>query len=143
MYPTVVHIGVETRTLTFDDVTSTANITLDCRVFTTVNKVSHVPLSLFLRNTEISLILTVYSWGGDSSVADQKISDSVRVPAGVRYFFYFFSRVSAFCDNVFRYPLHPRVTAVARKRSLPFCKKCSWQVTAKHATTLCMWLCMK
>ena len=35
------------------------------------------------------------------------------------------------------------VTAVTRKRSLSFFQKCSWQVTAKHAYTLCMWLCMK
>ena len=37
----------------------------------------------------------------------------------------------------------PRVTAVARKRSRSFCQKCRWQVTAKHAYTLRMWLCMK
>ena len=35
------------------------------------------------------------------------------------------------------------VTAVARKRSRSFCQKCRWQVTAKHASTLRMWLCMK
>ena len=28
-------------------------------------------------------------------------------------------------------------------RSQPFCQKCRWQFTAKHACTLCMWLCMK
>ena len=37
--------------------------------------------------------------------------------------------------------VHPRVTAVACKRS--FCQKCRWLVTAKHACTLRMWLCMK
>ena len=37
----------------------------------------------------------------------------------------------------------PRFTAVARKRSRSFCQKCLWQVTAKHAYTLRMWLCMK
>ena len=36
-----------------------------------------------------------------------------------------------------------RVTAVVRKRSRSFCQKCRWQVTAKHACTLRMWLCMK
>ena len=41
------------------------------------------------------------------------------------------------------YSFHPRVTAVARKRSRPFCQKCRWQDTAKHACTLRMWLCMK
>ena len=35
------------------------------------------------------------------------------------------------------------VTAVAHKRSRSFCQKCRWQVTAKHAHTLSMWLCMK
>ena len=33
-------------------------------------------------------------------------------------------------------------TTVARKRSRSFCQKCRWQVTAKHAYTLRMWLCM-
>ena len=44
---------------------------------------------------------------------------------------------------LFWYPFHPRVTAVARKRSRSFCQKCRWQVTAKHAYTLRMCLCMK
>ena len=39
--------------------------------------------------------------------------------------------------------VHPRVTAVARKRPRSFCQRHRWQVTAKHAYTLCMWLCMK
>ena len=39
-------------------------------------------------------------------------------------------------SNIFRYPFHPRVTAVARKRSRSFCQKCRWQVTAKHAYTV-------
>ena len=55
----------------------------------------------------------------------------------------FFSRVNFLCWLLFRYPFHPRITAVARKRSRSFCQKCRWQVTAKHAYTLCMWLCMK
>ena len=37
----------------------------------------------------------------------------------------------------------PHVTAVAHKRSQSFCQKCRWQVSAKHAYTLHMWLCMK
>ena len=45
--------------------------------------------------------------------------------------------------NIFRYPFHSRVTAVARKRSRSFCQKCRWQVTAKHTYTLPMWLWMK
>ena len=34
-------------------------------------------------------------------------------------------------------------TAVVRKIPRSFCQKCRWQVTAKHAYTLRMWLCMK
>ena len=52
----------------------------------------------------------------------------------------FFSRVDFLCWLLFRYPFHPRVTTVARKRSRSFCQKCRWQVTAKHAYTLRMWL---
>ena len=51
--------------------------------------------------------------------------------------------LSVYIYTIFRYPFHPRVTAVARKRSRSFCQKCRWQVTAKHAYTLRMWLCMK
>ena len=47
----------------------------------------------------------------------------------------FFSRVDFLCWLLFRYPFHPRVTAVARKKSRSFCQKCRWQVTAKHAYT--------
>ena len=48
----------------------------------------------------------------------------------------FFSRVDFLCWLLFRYPFHPRVTTVARKKSRSFCQKCRWQVTAKHACTL-------
>ena len=47
-----------------------------------------------------------------------------------------FSRVDFLCWLLFRYPFHPRVTTVARKKSRSFCQKCRWQVTAKHAYTL-------
>ena len=55
----------------------------------------------------------------------------------------FFSRVNFLCWLLFQYPFHLRVTAVACKRSRSFCQKCRWQVTAKHAYSLRMWLCMK
>ena len=42
-----------------------------------------------------------------------------------------------------RYLFHSCVTAVERKRSWSFCQKCRWQVAARHAYTLRMWLCMK
>ena len=35
----------------------------------------------------------------------------------------FFSRVDFLCWLLFRYPFHPRVTAVARKKSRSFCQK--------------------
>ena len=53
------------------------------------------------------------------------------------------SRANFLCWLLFRYPFHPRVIAVARKRSLLFCQKCRCQVTVKHACALRMWLCMK
>ena len=52
----------------------------------------------------------------------------------------FFSKVDFLCWLLFRYPFHPRVTTVACKKSRSFCQKCRWQVTAKHAYTLRMWL---
>ena len=55
----------------------------------------------------------------------------------------FFSRVTFLCWFLFWCPFHPCVAAVAHKRSRSFCQKCRWQVTAKHACTLHMWLCMK
>ena len=47
----------------------------------------------------------------------------------------FFSRVDFLCWLLFRYPFHPRVTTVARKKSRSFCQKCRWQVTAKNTHT--------
>ena len=55
----------------------------------------------------------------------------------------FFSRVNFLCWLLLRYQFHPCVTAVVCKRSQSFCQKCRWQVTAKHACTLLMWLCVK
>ena len=52
----------------------------------------------------------------------------------------FFSRVDFLCWLLFRYSFQPRVTTVACKKSRSFCQKCRWQVTAKHAYTLHMWL---
>ena len=48
----------------------------------------------------------------------------------------FFSTVNFCVLTLTRCPFHPRVTAVARKRPRPFCQKCTWQVTSKHAYTL-------
>ena len=71
---------------------------------------------------------------------DRKVAGSNPCWSGGRIFF---SRVDFLCWLLFRYPFHPRVTAVACKRPRSFCQKCRWQVTAKHAYTLRMWLCMK
>ena len=71
---------------------------------------------------------------------DWKVTGSNPCRSGWRIFF---SRVNFLCWLLFRYPFHPCVTAVARKRPRSFCQKCRWQVTAKHAYTLRMWLCMK
>ena len=71
---------------------------------------------------------------------DWKVAGSNPCLNGVRIFS---SRVNFLCWLLFRYPFHPRVTTVARKRSRSFCQKCRWQVTGKHAYTLRMWLCMK
>ena len=35
--------------------------------------------------------------------------------------------------TLIRWPFHPHVTSVARKRPRSFCRKCRWQVTHKHA----------
>ena len=63
----------------------------------------------------------------------------VGIPAGAAG--EFTSPGSTFCPD--SYFGDPRVTTVARKRSRSFCQKCKRQVTAKHAYTLRMWLCMK
>ena len=80
--------------------------------------------------------------GGDGSVvraAGLVIERSrVRIPAGTAGEF-----SSPGSTLLFWYQFHPRVTAVASKRSRSFCQKCRWQVTAKHAYTLRMWFCMK
>ena len=55
----------------------------------------------------------------------------------------FFSKVNFLCCLLFWYPFHPRVTTVTCKRPRSCCQKCRWQVTAKYACTLHIWLCMK
>ena len=114
-------------------------------------------LTQFLLVTEISLLLNLYVLIQNMSLSwtlsgvgiaqwlerwtrDWKVAGSNPCWSGGRIFF---SRVDLLCWLLFRYPFHPSVTAVARKRSRSFCQKCRWQVTAKHAYTLRMWLCMK
>ena len=64
---------------------------------------------------------------------DWKVPGSIPGRSGRRIFF---SRVNFLCWLLFRYPFHPGVSAVARKRSRSFRQKCRWQVTAKQ-TDLC------
>ena len=71
---------------------------------------------------------------------DRKVPGSSPGKSGAKSFF---SRVNFLCRLLFRYPFDTIVTSAARKRSRLFCQKCRWQVTAKHAYTLRMWLCMK
>ena len=53
----------------------------------------------------------------------------------------FSSPGSTLCaDSYFGICFNPGVTVVTRKRSRSFCQKCRWQITAKHAYTLRMWL---
>ena len=63
---------------------------------------------------------------------DQKIASS---NPGRSCGIIFFSRVNFVCWLI-RCPFHPGVTTVACKRPQPFCQKCRWQTTPKHARTL-------
>ena len=66
---------------------------------------------------------------------DWKVAGSNPCRSGGRIFF---SRVDSLCWLLFRYPFHPRVTTVARKRSRSFCQKCRWQVTLNtHTPYVC------
>ena len=71
---------------------------------------------------------------------DWKVADSNHCRIGGRILF---SRVKILCWFLFRYLFHRRVTALARKTSRSFYQKRRWQVTARHACTLRVWLCMK
>ena len=63
---------------------------------------------------------------------DWKVAGSNPCRSGGRIFF---SMINFLRWLLLRVPVHPRVTAAARKRSRSFCQKCRWQVTAKHAYT--------
>ena len=88
-------------------------------------------------------VFSVITWGAgiaqwlERRTRDWKVAGSNPCWNGGRIFF---SRVDFLCWLLFRYPFHPRVTTVARKKSRSFCQKCRWQVTAKHAYTLRMWI---
>ena len=92
--------------------------------------------------SKLTLLITA-QWGAgiaqwlEHRTRDWKVAGSNPCWNGGRIFF---SRVDFLCWLLFRYPFHPRVTTVARKKSRSFCQKCRWQVTAKHAYTLRMWI---
>ena len=88
-----------------------------------------------------SITLVLLAQQSPCRTRDQKVVGSNPCRSGGRIFFSHL--VNFLCRLLFRYPFHARVTAVARKRRRSLCQKCGWQVTAKHACTLCMWLCMK
>ena len=91
-------------------------------------------------DTEVTMMGVGIAQWLENRTRDRKVAGSNPCWSGGRIFF---SRVNFLCWLLFRYLFHPRVTTVARKRSQSFCQKHRWQVTAKHAYTLCMWLCMK
>ena len=91
-------------------------------------------------DTEVTMMGVGIGQWLECRTRDWKVTGSNPCWSGGRIFF---SRVNFLCWLLFRYPFHPRVTAVAHKRPQSFCQKRRWQVTAKHAYTLCMWLCMK
>ena len=74
----------------------------------------------------------------ECQIRDRKVPGSSPGRSGGKKFF---SRVNFLCCLLFRYPFHPRVTAVARKRSRSFRQMCRWQVTAKHTYTPAPYLC--
>ena len=89
-----------------------------------------------IKNTKTTLGAGIAQWL-ERRTRDWKVAGSNPCWNGGRIFF---SRVDFLCWLLFRYPFHPRVTTVARKKSRSFCQKCRWQVTAKHAYILRMWL---
>ena len=99
-------------------------------IFTSVVELNAVKTSLKHRGAGIAQWL-------EHRTRDWKVTGSNPCWNGGRIFF---SRVDFLCWLLFRYPFHPRVTTVARKKSRSFCQKCRWQVTAKHAYTLRMWI---
>ena len=106
----------------------------------------HIPPPASLPSLIKKVDIESWIWGAgiaqwlERRTRDWKVVGSNPCKSGGRIFF---SRVNFLCWLLFQYPFHPRVTAVARKRSLSFCQKSRWQVPAKHTYTLPMWLWMK
>ena len=67
---------------------------------------------------------------------DRKVAGSSPRRSGGRIFL---SRVSLITSI----SVLPHCYRSSASKSWSFCQRCKWQVTAKHASTLFMWLCMK
>ena len=67
------------------------------------------------------LILSQYKVSGDSSVAERRRTRDQKVSGSSPGRIIFFSRDNFLCWFLFRYPFHPCVVAIARKRSRLFC----------------------
>ena len=91
------------------------------------------------RNFDLGLYVK-WRWLSGQSTGFVVERSRVRVPAGAAG--ELSSPGSTFCaDSYFGIRSTPVLPlTVARKRSRSFCQKCRWQVTAKHAYTLRMWL---
>ena len=98
-----------------------------CRVWT--SPIPSFSLSTLHRYFMAALLLCLLRKEGSSTVEirtrGQKVSGSSPCTSGGRVYL---SRVSFLCWLLLRYPFHPRVTAVAHKRSGSFCQKCRWQL---------------
>ena len=71
---------------------------------------------------------------------DWKVTGSNCCSCGGRILLF---RMNFLCWLLFQYPFHPPCYCSSTWRSRSFCQKCRWQVTAKYAYTLRMWLCTK
>ena len=120
------HTPTQTNKYTHTNTNKQANTTTQTNKHTNTNEEAHTDT----RGAGIAQWL-------EHRTRDWKVAGSNPCWNGGRIFF---SRVDFLCWLLFRYPFHPRVTTVARKKSRSFCQKCRWQVTAKHAYTLRMWI---
>ena len=111
------------------------------------NDVTHKLTSCYITSTSsyIWQNSAISFWGGDGiaqwlerRTRDWKVAGSNPCWNGGRIFF---SGVDFLCWLLFRYPFHPRVTAVARKKNPGHsAKSAGGRLQLKHAFTLRMWL---
>ena len=127
--------------VTMPTIDSSRGVTIQlCRLHSIEGKRIYVAMSMTSNRKGDNYAIMSITWLLERWARDRKVVGSGPRMNGGRIVF---SRVSFLCRLLFWYSFHPRVTAVARKRPRSFSQKCRWQVTAKHACTLRMWLCMK